>query len=106
MSRYKPQPLEKDIEKACKKIATAAGALFLKANIPGYPGFPDRLLIVNDETAYVELKRPGGVVSKLQGAWHQRLRRLGHCVYVVYSVDEFKAALGQLTAPVAPYVHG
>lgn len=98
MSRYKPQVLEKDIERQCKKVATAAGALFLKANIPGYPGFPDRLLIVNDETAFVELKRPGGIVSKLQQAWHTRLITMGHNVYVIYSVDEFKAVLAQQCA--------
>lgn len=90
MSRFKQQVLEKDIEKKCKKIAENKGAIFIKANIPGYPGFPDRLLIAQNTTIYVELKRPGGTVTKLQEAWHKRLINSGHLVWVIYSVDEFK----------------
>lgn len=95
MSRYKSQVLEKDIEKKCKKLAEAQGALFLKASIPGYPGFPDRLLILPHETVYIELKRPDGVLTKLQSAWHARLSQLGHGIFVIYSVDEFKKLLAE-----------
>jgi hypothetical protein len=55
---------------------------------PGNRGVPDRIVILpNGRTAYVELKAPGKQLDPLQEKWASTLRRLGHAVYVIDSVE-------------------
>lgn len=65
--------------------------------VPGLrPGVPDLFFIMpkHDSTVYfVEIKRPGGVLSKAQLECHKELRQRGAHVTTVESVDEMRAAL-------------
>lgn len=76
--------LEKDVEKKCGAIAKRHGCLWLKWSSPSVRGVPDRLLIYPDGTVvFVEVKRPGGRPTKLQLAWHRKLRLQGCGVVVI-----------------------
>lgn len=83
---------ESKIEKALVKRATAAGGLVRKLAWVGRRGAPDRLVKLPDRPPmFVELKAPGGRLSKLQELEHQRMAAAGLDVRVVWnlaSVDE------------------
>lgn len=83
---------ESKIEKALVKRATAAGGLVRKLAWVGRRGAPDRLVKLPDRPPmFVELKAPGGRLSKLQQNEHRRMAAAGLDVRVVWnlaSVDE------------------
>jgi hypothetical protein len=67
--------LERDLEayftKQCKKY----GIMSLKLNVRFSRGWPDRIVpLENGEVLWVELKRPGGVVSPMQEKVHEQLQ--------------------------------
>lgn len=70
---------EESIEKFLTDQVADLGGLAVKLNPAGVRGIPDRLVILPGRIIFVELKRPrGGVISKLQHWWADRLRALGH----------------------------
>lgn len=87
--------LERDLEKyfsaQCKKYRI----LTLKLHVRFARGWPDRIVALeNGEVLWVELKRPGGVISPLQQRVHDDLGKLGHKVHVVYSKEDIDRVLG------------
>jgi len=50
----------------------------------------------NGITAHVECKKKSGKQSVDQLAWQLELGRLGHKVYVVFSIEQFKALADEL----------
>lgn len=88
--------LEKDIEKAIVKKAKAMGCLALKINGLGQRSWPDRLFIRPDgHVIWIEVKRPGGVLSEGQKAMIDDLREHKQSVFVCYSVEDALALLQQ-----------
>ena len=85
--------LEKDIEKYFRHKLIDQGCLVFKFVSPGSVGVPDRIVISKTGKVYfVELKRPGGKVRKLQILCMQKLRK--HNVWAVVisakaEVDDF-----------------
>ncbi|WP_433855155.1 VRR-NUC domain-containing protein [Streptomyces kronopolitis] len=86
----------------------ANGFLCLKFVSPARGGVPDRIVVAPRGTVFVEVKRPGGQLRKLQRLTHAKLRHHGAEVHVVDdkpSVDLFIAHLLQspsdqrITAP-------
>ncbi|WP_329142827.1 VRR-NUC domain-containing protein [Streptomyces sp. NBC_01456] len=74
----------------------ANGFLCLKFVSPARRGVPDRIVVALRGTVFVEVKRPGGQLQKLQQLTHAKLRRHGAEVHVVDdkpSVDVFIAHL-------------
>ncbi|WP_405749204.1 VRR-NUC domain-containing protein [Streptomyces sp. NBC_01411] len=72
----------------------ANGFLCLKFVSPARGGVPDRIVVAPRGTVFVEVKRPGGQLRKLQQLTHAKLRRHGAEVHVVHdkpSVDAFIA---------------
>lgn len=66
-------------------------AKVLKLEVPQQAGFPDRLVVLpNNHHLFVELKRDGGSLRKLQEHRRQELQELGHTVMVI----DDDAALG------------
>ena len=81
--------LEKDIEKAIVKKAKALGCLALKINGLGQRSWPDRLFIRPDGVViWMEIKRPGGILSEGQKAMIDELKTHNQYVVVCYSVEE------------------
>lgn len=90
----KSSTLEADVSSAIREIVVALGGYAIKNNpspIGPYKGFPDLTLVMpHGVTAYVEVKRQGKNPTQIQEWWHRELRKLGHRVFVIRSVSQFK----------------
>ena len=62
-------------------------------------GFPDLFIIFNGRITGIELKAPGGVLTKVQRDMHLLLRGAGMMTYVCHSVDEVLDALDAASLP-------
>lgn len=84
---------ETRIEKHLKNRVKKQGCLALKFTVPGMSGMPDRLILLPGGKVYfVELKKPGGKLKKLQQKRAEMLKALGFSVYCLDSnetVDSF-----------------
>lgn len=77
--------LERKLVREVKQI----GGLAPKWTSPGNRGVPDRLIILpGGRTVYVEMKAPGKPLEPLQEKWARTLRKLGHEVYKIDSLDD------------------
>ncbi len=84
--------LERNIERRFRQGVKDAGGWAIK--LVGVAGLPDRLVLrPGGRVHFVELKRPGGRVSKIQAAVHRKLTRLGMSVTVVTGKEEVDAWL-------------
>lgn len=82
---------EAEIEKAIVDYAKSRGALAEKVVLHSGRGFPDRTIIAPDgRIGFLEIKKPGGIVSPAQKTWLRRLERLGHRCGVAFSVEDGK----------------
>lgn len=52
-------------------------------------GTPDRFFIVKGRSGFVEVKKPGGLLSPEQIERHRELRKAGAVVIVAHSVESF-----------------
>lgn len=82
--------LEKDIEKALRKMVESHGGVCLKWVCPGWSGVPDRIILLpRGRILFVETKRPkGGQISALQHWWRQKLQVLGFTHYFVFNQED------------------
>jgi hypothetical protein len=82
--------LEKEIEAKLVKIVKDAGGLCLKWVCPGFAGVPERIcLLPGGRVVFVETKRPkGGVLSRRQIWWRDKLTGLGFMYYVIWNQDD------------------
>lgn len=87
--------LEKTVEKKCMALAKKRGFQFLKWQNTAQKGVPDRILIGQGIIEFVELKRPGGKLTKLQTAMHRKIdTAYGRKVcWVIDSVETFEELL-------------
>ncbi|MGW3197117.1 VRR-NUC domain-containing protein [Streptomyces sp. NPDC001118] len=74
----------------------AHGFLCLKFVSPGRGGVPDRIVVAPSRTVFVEVKRPGGKLQKLQQLTHAKLRRYGAEVHVVDDKPSVDALIANL----------
>jgi len=81
--------LEIEIEEKACKWAEENGWLVAKLQWLNQTGWPDRTFIKNGIVAWIEFKKPGGVVSKKQKYWHDRMRE--HGANVITTDDEIVA---------------
>lgn len=87
---------ESEIEWRCRKLAKARGFILVKWTSPGTHGVHDRLLIIPGRIIPVEIKAPGGKLSRWQERFHAKLDAMGVRHHTVWSVEEFEAILNQL----------
>lgn len=81
--------LEKQIEDRLVKWCKARGLQCLKLRIDGVNGFPDRTILgPNGLCIFIELKRPGGVLSAAQKNFLAWAHLNGHAAFVAYSFEE------------------
>jgi hypothetical protein len=86
-------PRERDIERQLIRRVKQAGGEVRKVTWIGRRGAPDRLVLIPDrEPLFVELKAPGGRISRLQEVEHRRLRAAGCRVMVIWKVEEIEGA--------------
>lgn len=59
-------------------------------------GFPDMVVIINQQLIFVELKRTsGGIVSKVQKDWIEALKNAGQVTKVCKGFAEFKTVVDE-----------
>lgn len=89
--------LERDVEAHLLARCRQMGFLCMKFTSPGRSGVPDRVVVTPTGTLFVETKRPGGNLRRLQAQVIEKLRRAGaeiHVVDTVAGVDELVERLG------------
>lgn len=89
---------ESTVELYLKQKAEEKGYLCYKFVSPGHTGVPDRIVIGNGKTIFVETKAPNGVLRKKQEITIRRMRQNGATVYVAYSRDQVDSLLLELDA--------
>lgn len=75
---------EKSIEKRLVDGVKVLGGRCYKWVSPGNSGVPDRIVLLDGETIFVELKRDGGIVSPIQERQIQRIAKTGNQVEVIF----------------------
>ena len=101
--------LEQDVEARLVARCRQAGFLCWKFTSPGRAGVPDRVVITPHATVFVETKRPGGRLRRLQAVTFARMRQTGaevHAVDTIAGVDELVERLSHCSpaerSPPAP----
>jgi len=85
---------EKTVERALVKYVKDQGGIAYKFTSPNRRSVPDRLcLFPGGKVVFVECKRPGRKVTKLQAREHERLKVLGFEVLVVDNKEDADALI-------------
>ncbi len=93
--------LEKAIEKRLSDKVRSRGWLSYKFSSPARRGVPDRLLVLpGGAVVFVEVKRAGGKLSRLQEVEIETLQGVGAEVFVVWSHEDVDGLLSILDARV------
>ncbi len=79
--------LEKTIEKQVCDEAKKRGWQVYKFTSPGARGVPDRMLIKNGKTYFIEFKKSNGKISVMQQYHLNKLNKTRTMAVVVNSVD-------------------
>lgn len=95
---------ECDIEQYFRDECRKHGFLCLKFVSPSRNGVPDRVVVTRAATVFVELKKPGGSLRRIQRAMHSKLRRHGAGVYVVDSRPSADQLIAELSDCIRPTV--
>lgn len=78
--------LEHTVEAHLLARCRRAGLLYLKLTSPGRAGVPDRIVIAPASTVFVEVKRPGDRLRRLQQVVIDKMRGAGATVHVVDTI--------------------
>ena len=89
--------LERDVEVYFRKAVAAAGGVAFKFVSPSHRGVSDRIVCLQGQTWFVELKRPGGRLSPLQRVFAAEMERLGQRYACLSSREEIDEWLSGLT---------
>ena len=84
--------LERDVEAYFRKAVEARGGVAFKFVSPSHRGVSDRIVCLQGQTWFVELKRPGGRLSPLQRVFAAEMERLGQryaCLSSRVEIDEW-----------------
>ncbi len=88
---------ESDIERQLYIGVHELGGMAYKWTSPGRRGVPDRILLFPGKRVYfVELKAPDKLPEPSQYREHERIRKMGHTVYILDSYDSVSAFLNQI----------
>lgn len=79
--------LERDVEQFLRKKVIEAGGMCLKWTCPQHRGVPDRIVMLNKQVWFVEVKSPTGQLSKLQMEFAEELIRQGFNFAMVNSKE-------------------
>ena len=90
--------LERDVEAYFRKAVEARGGVAFKFVSPSHRGVSDRIVCLQGQTWFVELKRPGGRLSPLQKIFAAEMERLGQRYACLSSREEIDQWLNGLTA--------
>ena len=96
--------LEKTVEAYLVERVRALGGTAYKFTSPARASVPDRIVVLPPgRIFFIEVKRPGGKLTRGQERGHEHLRRLGADVRVLDSIGAINAFLNEVeTAPAVP----
>lgn len=86
------EAVEKHLFKRCKTL----GYMCLKFTSPGNRGVPDRVVIGNGNTVFIELKAPGKEPRRLQEVVIAEMRSKGAIVRVANTKDQVDEVLAEM----------
>ena len=89
--------LERAVEVYFRKAVAAAGGVAFKFVSPSHRGVSDRIVCLQGQTWFVELKRPSGRLSPLQRVFAAEMERLGQRYACLSSREEIDQWLNGLT---------
>lgn len=90
--------LESRVEQALTEGIRKEGGWAIKLVSPGNAGVPDRIVLLpGGKVIFVELKTDTGKLTILQRTVHNRLRRLGMDVRVLYGIQAVRAFLREVS---------
>ncbi|HLS61512.1 MAG TPA: VRR-NUC domain-containing protein [Virgibacillus sp.] len=86
---------EKRIENSIQRHLDSLGAYHIKnhGSVYSRAGTPDITACINGKFVAIEVKQPGGVVSPLQSAHIELIKKAGGVAFVAYSLEETKENL-------------
>ena len=84
---------EKTIELYLVNRVREAGGLCYKWSSPMQRGVPDRIVMLNKEIYFIEVKATNGKLSRLQDLTHIKLKNAGCYVRTVYNKGDVDAFL-------------
>ena len=88
---------EKLIEQNLVQAVRQMGGLAPKFISPGWPGVPDRLILLpSGRLAFVEVKAPGKTLRPLQVKRKGQLESLGFQVYVIDRPEQIGGVLDEI----------
>lgn len=96
---------ESRIQFIAMKILQASGAIVIRMNAGrtrnnvrmAPAGTPDIMAVLKDaRVVWVEVKAPGNEPTEVQKDMHDRLRGMGHTVYVVHNIDEIEKMMDEV----------
>lgn len=81
---------EQQIQSKIKKYAEGKGWIVIKTIKLSEAGYPDLFMFKNGKTLFIEVKKPGGVVSPLQELRQRQLRQQGFNCEIIDNLEAFK----------------
>ena len=81
---------EQQIQTKIKKYAEGKGWIVIKTIKLSEAGFPDLFMFKNGKTIFIEVKKPGGIISPLQELRQRQLREQGFTCEVIDNLEQFK----------------
>lgn len=85
--------IENHLIKRCKQH----GFLTYKFTSPGHRGVPDRIVIGNNHTIFIELKSATGTLSPLQKTTINKMKKAGANVFVCKSKNEVDKIINMIS---------
>ena len=90
---------EHEIEDFATTRFAEMGHVLLKFVSPGFPGTPDRIVLLNDgRQFFIEFKAPGGRLRRAQPTVIKMLRDMGHRVEIIDTFEQVHQLLKELDA--------
>ena len=88
---------ERQLEQYLCKNILHIGGLCIKLEAQGIKGWPDRTILMDGKTYFVEVKKPeGGVVSHQQRYWLKELPKRGYDARIIRTKEEADAFVTEL----------
>ena len=93
---YSPSMKESEIEKYLVWTVDRAGGRTYKFTSPGRKGVADRIVCLDGQTWFIELKTKGGRLSELQKIFAADMKRLNQkyaCLWTKEGIDEWATTI-------------
>ncbi len=88
--------IEREIEERLRQGVKNSGGKAFKFSSPANNGVPDRIVLFQGKCFFVELKKPGEKLRRLQSAVKKDFAKLGFEVYKLDTLDEVEKFLKEV----------